>query len=277
MTPDYIDAHVHVWKPADVHFPYDSHYSGPPAAPTSFAPELLLAIAGAAGVKRIVLVQMSFYGADNSYMLDAMQRHPSVFSGIAVVDHDATWFGGEMTHLAALGIRGFRITQGNRASGWLETASMREMWRLAAEKKLAICPLVNPDAIPALDRMCAELPDTIVVIDHMARIGMDDTLRDQDVKALCILSRHPNVHVKISAFYALGKKRSPYSDLVPLVQALYHAYGPKRLMWGSDSPFQVQPPYSYAESLEFVRDRLPFLRPEDKEWILRKSVEKVFF
>jgi predicted TIM-barrel fold metal-dependent hydrolase len=109
MTPDYIDAHVHVWKPADVHFPYDSHYSGPPAAPTSFTPELLLAIAGAAGVKRIVLVQMSFYGTDNSYMLDAMQRHPSVFSGIAVVDHDATCFGGEMTHLASLGIRGFRL------------------------------------------------------------------------------------------------------------------------------------------------------------------------
>jgi predicted TIM-barrel fold metal-dependent hydrolase len=93
MTPDYIDAHVHVWKPADVHFPYDPHYSGPPAAPTSFTPELLLAVAGTAGVKRIVLVQMSFYGTDNSYMLDAMQRNPSVFSGIAVVDHDATWFG----------------------------------------------------------------------------------------------------------------------------------------------------------------------------------------
>jgi Amidohydrolase len=63
-----------------------------------------------------------------------------------------------------------------------------------------------------------------------------DTLRDQDVRALCILSRHPNVHAKVSAFYGFGKKRLPYSDLVPLVQALYNAYGPKRLMWGSDSP-----------------------------------------
>jgi predicted TIM-barrel fold metal-dependent hydrolase len=182
-----------------------------------------------------------------------------------------------MTRLASLGVRGFRITQENRGAGWLETASMREMWRLAAEKKLAICPLVGPNALPALDRMCAEFPGTAVVVDHMARIGMDGVLRDRDVSALCNMSRHLRVHVKVSAFYALGKKQSPYSDLVPLVRALYNAYGSQRLMWGSDSPFQVQPPYTYAESLEFVHSRLPFLGPEDKDWILRKSAEKVFF
>jgi predicted TIM-barrel fold metal-dependent hydrolase len=277
MTSDYIDAHVHVWQPADSRFPYDPHYNGPAAAPASFTPEHLLTIAGAVGVKRIVLVQMSFYGTDNSYMLDAMKRYPSVFSGIGVVDHDAASLPAEMTRLASLGVRGFRITQGDRGAGWLETASMREMWRLAAEKKLAICPLVGPNALPALDRMCAEFPGTTVVVDHMARIGMDGVLRDRDVSALCNMSRHLRVHVKVSAFYALGKKQSPYSDLVPLVRALYNAYGSQRLMWGSDSPFQVQPPYTYAESLEFVHSRLPFLGPEDKDWILRKSAEKVFF
>jgi predicted TIM-barrel fold metal-dependent hydrolase len=277
MTTDYIDAHVHVWKPADALFPYDPHYSGPAAAPITFTPENLLAITETVAVKRIVLVQMSFYGTDNSYMLDAMKRHRSVFSGIAVVDEDAASLAVEMARLASLGVRGFRITQGNRPAGWLETANMREMWHLAAEMKLAICPLVGPDAIPALDRMCAEFTGTTLVIDHMARIGMDGKLRNQDVSSLCKLSRHLRVHVKVSAFYALGKKQSPYSDLAPLVHALYDAYGPRRLMWGSDSPFQVQPPYTYAESLEFVRNRLPFLSLEDKEWILRKSAEMVFF
>jgi predicted TIM-barrel fold metal-dependent hydrolase len=85
------------------------------------------------------------------------------------------------------------------------------------------------------------------------------------------------VHVKVSAFYALGKKKAPYTDLVPLVDALYRAYGSQRLMWGSDSPFQVEPPYTYAESLDFVHNRLPLLGSDDKEWILRKSAEKLFF
>jgi predicted TIM-barrel fold metal-dependent hydrolase len=277
MSLGYVDAHVHVWEPADSRFPYDPNYDESPISPASFSPEYLLVLARAAFVKRIVLVQMSFYGTDNAYMMEAMRRHPSVFSGIAVVDHQAASLSTEMTRLASLGVRGFRITQGHRPDGWLETASMLEMWRLAAEKKLAICPLVGPDAIPALNRMCSMFPGTTVVIDHMARIGMDGIIQDRDVSALCHLSRHPRVYVKVSAFYALGKKRAPHNDLAPLVYHLYCAFGSRRLMWGSDSPFQIQPPHTYAESLEFVRNRLPFLSPEDKGWILRKSAEKVFF
>jgi predicted TIM-barrel fold metal-dependent hydrolase len=277
MPHDIIDAHVHVWTPDEVRFPRDPHYSGPPAIPSSFTPERLLEIARPLGVKRVVLIQMSFYGTDNAYMLNAMKRHPGVFSGVAVVDHDSASVDGEMTRLASLGVRGFRIHRGNRPSGWLEADNMRHMWHLAAQKQLAICPLIDPSSFPALDRMCAEFPRTTVVIDHMARIGVDGVVREQDVKALCALAHHPRVYVKISAFYALGKKQYPYTDLVPMIHALYDAYGPERLMWGSDSPFQVETPHSYAGSLELVRDHLKFLRPEDSAWILRGTAEKIFF
>ena len=274
---DFIDAHVHVWTPDEAHFPRDPRYGGPSAVPQSFTPERLLEIARPLGMKRIVLIQMSFYGTDNSYMLSTMESYPDVFSGVAVVDHDSASLDGEMTRLASLGGRGFRIDRGNRPFGWLETGNMREMWRLAAEKQLAICPLIDPSSFPALDRMCAKFPSTTVVIDHMARIGIDGIVREQDVKALCSLAHHAHVYVKISAFYALGKKHCPYTDLVPLIHALYDAYGPQRLMWGSDSPFQVGTPHSYSGSLELVRDRLKFLRPQDVAWILHRTAEKVFF
>jgi predicted TIM-barrel fold metal-dependent hydrolase len=277
MNLDIIDAHVHVWTPDEIRFPHDPDYSGPPAIPPSFTPDRLLEIAHPLGVKRVVLIQMSFYGTDNSYMLDSMKHHPSVFSGVGVVDYDSPSLGGEMTRLASLGVRGFRINRGNRSPGWLETDNMHEMWRMATEKKLAICPLIDPSSFPSLDRMCTKFPGTTVVIDHMARIGIDGIVRDQDVKALCNLARHARVYVKISAFYALGKKQYPYTDLIPLIHALYDAYGPQRLMWGSDSPFQVESPHSYAGSLELVRERLTFLRPEDSAWILHGTAKKVFF
>jgi predicted TIM-barrel fold metal-dependent hydrolase len=154
---------------------------------------------------------------------------------------------------------------------------MRKFWRLATEKRMAICALIDPEAIPSLDRMCTLNPETTVVIDHMARIGADGNIKAKDVRSLCRLARHAGMHVKISAFYALGKKRYPYTDLVPMIHSLYDAYGAGRLMWGSDSPFQVEAPHSYAGSLELVRDRLDFLTPEDAERLLRKSAEKVFF
>ncbi len=276
-SEDYIDAHVHVWEPANASFPYDPAYDGPKELPTTFTPSNLLSIARPVGVKRIVLVQMSFYGTDNSYMLDAIRLHPSQFSGIAVVDRASLSLGDEMSRLRTLGVRGFRIVQGSHPAGWLGMPDMRRLWSLAAEKQMAICSLINPADLSSLDRMCAEFPDTTLTIDHIARIGMAGRVRDVDVASLCRLSRHQRVHVKVSAFYALGKKLPPYSDLVPLIKALYDSYGPQRLMWGSDSPYQVQSPHTYAASLDLVRNGLPFLSPQDTDWLLRKSAQSVFF
>ncbi len=83
--------------------------------------------------------------------------------------------------------------------------------------------------------------------------------------------------VKVSAFYALGKKKSPYVDLAPMMRRLLDAYGPKRLMWATDCPFQVQGDHTYAGSIELVRDRLDFLSAADRQWLLRKTAERVFF
>ena len=272
-----IDAHVHIWTPDRNRFPHGRHYNGPEYQPASFTPERLLAIAQPCRVERVILVQMSFYGTDNSYMLHAIQSYPGVFAGIAVVDYHSHGIESEMTRLHSLGVRGVRIDRGSRTGEWLETGSMRKFWSLAAEKHMAICTLVDPHSIPSLDRMCAAHPETTVVVDHMARIGMDGHIRPVELQSLCGLARYPRVHVKVSAFYALGKKQYPYTDLIPMIHSLYDAYGPSRLMWGSDSPFQVEAPHSYVGSLELIRDRLDFLTASDAEWLLGKSAESVFF
>ena len=143
------------------------------------------------------------------------------------------------------------------------------LWRLAAAQRSTLCLLLNPAALPLLDRLCATCPDTTVVVDHLARIGMDGQIRGDDVRNLCALARHPGVYVKVSAFYALGLRRPPYTDMEPLIRRVYDAFGPDRLMWGSDAPFQLDPPHDCAASLELVRDRLPFLGPRERDRVLR--------
>ena len=83
--------------------------------------------------------------------------------------------------------------------------------------------------------------------------------------------------MKVSAFYALGKKKAPYTDLGPMIRRLYEAFGPRRLMWASDCPYQVQGDHTYRDSIELVRSRLDFLSEDDREWLLRKTAERVFF
>jgi predicted TIM-barrel fold metal-dependent hydrolase len=61
----------------------------------------------------------------------------------------------------------------------------------------------------------------------------------------------------------------------PLIKRVYEAFGPKRLIWGSDCPFQTREE-SYEDSVSLIRDRLGFLSVEDKEWMLRRSAEEFF-
>jgi predicted TIM-barrel fold metal-dependent hydrolase len=140
-----------------------------------------------------------------------------------------------------------------------------------------MCLLINPADLKATDAMCARHPDTPVVIDHFARIGADGEIRDEDVKALCRLARHKQTRVKISAFYALGKKKPPHDELVPMIRKLLENFGPERLMWASDAPYQTQGANSYKASISLVRDRMDFLSKQDREWLLAKSAEKAFF
>jgi predicted TIM-barrel fold metal-dependent hydrolase len=242
-----------------------------------FAPEDLFTHSKPAGVARIVLIQMSFYRFDNSYMLDCMKAHPGVFSAVAIVDSNGPAPDKAMDTLARDGARGFRIVPGSAPGTWLDTPGMHAVWTAGAKRRLAMCPLINPNALPSVDRMCAKYPDTPVVIDHLARIGADGEIRDSDVRLLCGLARHKNVTVKVSAFYALGKKQAPYTDLSGLIRRVFEDFGPRRLMWASDCPFQVQNGHSYQPSISLIRDRLPFLSAEDREWILSKTAASVFF
>src|SRR6187549_3796931 len=75
----YIDAHVHVWTPDTARYPLAPGFKKEDMAPASFTPEELFKHCKPAGVGRINLIQMSFYGFDNSYMLDAIAKHPDVF------------------------------------------------------------------------------------------------------------------------------------------------------------------------------------------------------
>ena len=270
-----IDSHVHVWTDDTTKYPRVS--SGSDYSPPRFTPEDLFVHSKPAGVNRVVLIQMSFYGYDNAYMLDCMRSHPGVFSGVAVVDSSDASPAKAMKQLGKSGVRGFRIQPGDSPRTWLDAAGMKAMWKCGAEEQLAMCPLLNPDALAPVDRMCVKYPETPVVIDHLARIGADGQIRDSDVRQLCALARHPKVSVKVSAFYALGRKQAPYRDLAPFIRRVFEDFGPHRLMWGSDCPFQVQDGHTYAASAALIQGGLPFASGEDKSWMLEKTAEGVFF
>lgn len=276
--PGWIDAHVHVWTPDLQAYPLDPHFQREDMQPPSFTPEELFAQARPAGVSRIVLIQMSFYRFDNRYMLDMIARYPGVFSGVGIVDQQSPDVARQMRELARQGVRGFRLhSRGEDVASWVNDPGMTQVWQTARAEGLAVCPLINPQDLPHIAALCRKFPGTKVVIDHFARIGVSGNIEQDALDTLCGFAKFPDVYVKTSAFYALGKKQAPYTDLLPMIRRVVDAFGPERLMWASDCPYQVQPPHTYEESLALIRDRAEFLSASDKEALLRGTAEKVFF
>lgn len=275
---NYIDAHSHIWTPDTDGYPLAPGWRRLNMDPASFTAEELQQQMAAVGVNRTVLIQMSFYGFDNSYMLDSIRKFPGKFAGVAVIDQNGRRPDVEMRKLKGLGVSGFRIYPKDRPpESWLSSESMHTMFSTGAHENLAMCCLIDPTELPALDRMCRDFPDTPVVIDHLCRIGVGGKIDPADAKALCDMARHEQVTVKVSAFYALGKAEPPYRDLAPLIERVYDAFGPQRLMWASDSPFQVVGKHTYKASIDLIQTGLPFLSNQDKEWLLYKTAERVFF
>jgi predicted TIM-barrel fold metal-dependent hydrolase len=276
----YIDAHVHVWTSDTLHYALASGFKKEDMRPASFTPEELFKHSRPAGVDRINLIQMSYYGFDNSYMLDMIALHRGTFVGTAVIDPEGPAPDRLMTEMAKKGVRAFRIyPKLTKApiNRWLQPAGYARMFAQAARNNQAISCLIDPDALPELDRMCKAYPGAPVIIDHLARIGVTGTINPKDVQALCDMAKHKRVLVKVGAFYALGKKKAPYTDLADLIEKVVRAFGPERCMWESDCPFQVVDGHTYADSIDLVRKRLTFLTESDREWLLRKTAEKFFF
>lgn len=278
----YIDAHSHIWPATTDKFPLAPGKTVKDLAPPSFTDDELMAIARPEGVGRVVLIQHSVYHLfDNSYLVDAVRRHSKLFRVQGMLDDHLPNVAARMKELLKQGVTGFRITPFIRPepeqARWLDTAGMNEMWKTGAETRQAMCCLINASNLPGVEAMCAKYPETPVVIDHFARIGVDGQMRDSDIAALCALAKFKYATVKISAFYALGRKTPPHLELIPMIKKLLDAFGPQRLMWASDCPYQIQGSNNYRASIALIRDRLDGVSAADKEWLLAKTAEKVFF
>jgi predicted TIM-barrel fold metal-dependent hydrolase len=275
----YIDAHSHVWTSDVHHYPLARGFTEREMKPRSFTAEELLAHCRPAGVGRVNLIQMSFYEFDNSYMLDMIRLYPERFVGTAIVDPLGPHPDHAMLELLPRGVRACRIAPNyskQPLARWLQPEGYAAMFQAAARSGQALSCLINPAAFPEVDRMCRRFPETLVIIDHLGRIGVTGTIDTKDVDALCALARHPRLFIKVGAFYALGKKKPPYLDLAPLIKRVVQAYGASRCMWESDCPFQVNSD-KYDDSLTLIRKRLDFLSDLDREWLLGKTAETTLF
>ena len=265
-----LDAHVHVWTHRE-QFPFARGAKVPDDDATA---ETLIALMKTQGVEKVVLVQVTYYGYDNSYLASVLRRYPQFFQGVCWVDPTDPAAPDQLARLTEeQGFRGLRVRPLADASGdWIRGPLMPALWRRCEELRVPMTFVAPISRVPDIQKLVDAFPGVTVVIDHMAETPVD---RPDELEKLIAMARSPKVFVKISHTWSLSKEAYPWLDSQRLVKRLYDAFGPKRLLWASDWPI-AKDRATYQQRLAVVRDDMTFLTAEDKRWLFGKTAERVW-
>jgi L-fuconolactonase len=229
------------------------------------------------GVDKAVLIQIRGK-FDNSYELGIKSRNPDKFAVAVLVDNTKPDAPAALEKWAAQGAAGIRLSPMERSVGPDPLA----IWRKAAELGLTVSSLGTPAEFgsPEFAAVVKALPDLKIVIEHYAGAKPEPGMDWPGFTRALELAKYPSTSIKIGGFAELLPRPFPYqwptfTEEPKALRMIYDAFGPRRMMWGSDFP-PVASREGYANALAFPRDRVSYFTAEDKRWIFGETALSVW-
>ena len=235
-----VDTHAHVFD-AGCRLVEGRRYMPGYPAPTP----RYVAVLDRAGMRHGVLVQPSFLGTDNSYLLAGLRAFPDRLRGVAVVAPQID--DADLEAMAGAGVRGIRYNLLGRDPTMVATPKYRALTRrVAALGWLVELQVLGADLPAALDVLLKDAQT--VVVDHFGKPGAAEPQADPGFRKLIEFGPGGPVWIKLSAPYRLGRL-----DPAPYAAAFLAQFGPERLLWGSDWPWtQHEVSTSYDECVSQI-------------------------
>jgi len=223
-----VDSHAHTFLHSLPMVPnrrYTPDYDAPLAG--------YLAMLDRDGSTHGVLIQPSFLGFDNSFLVSALQKHPEKLRGVAVVQPQITRHA--LADLARQGIVGIRLN----LIGEEDPDFSQTVWRTHLKDIAELGWQVEVQA--EAERLSKIIPPVVaagatMVVDHFGRPDKKTGIDDPGFRYLLSMARTGKVFVKLSAPYRLGPGERGHQIAAQAAPLLLNAFGPDHLVWGSDWP-----------------------------------------
>ncbi|MFJ4830677.1 amidohydrolase family protein [Streptomyces sp. NPDC088747] len=275
-----VDAHHHVW---DLSVRNQDWITGPELQPLrrNFALADLEPQAREAGVDRTVLVQTITVAAETPEFLALAAESELVGGVVGWTDLAAPGVADELARLRELPggryLKGVRHqVQGEPDPRWLLRPDVRRGLAAVTDAGLVYDLLVQPRQLPACAEVAAALPELTFVLDHLGkpRIAAGDLKPwASDVRALAAL---PNTVCKLSGMVteADPAKWTP-QDLRPYADTVLDAFGPRRLMFGTDWPVCTLAA-TYGQVARTARELTADLSADEREQVFAGTATRVY-
>lgn len=257
-----IDAHQHLWQLARGDYLWLTPAAG--ALYRDFAPEDILPTLEAAGIGASVLIQAAATEAETRFLLELTRRHRQFAAVVGWVDFESPEAPARMRALlreSAGKLKGLRpMVQDIEDSRWLARPSLDPAFEALIECDLSFDALVRPAQLPALLHRLSRYPALRAVLDHGGKPDVSGGALAQWAAEVRALAGLPSLHCKLSGLLTEAAPGALAAELDFVVATLFGAFGPGRILWGSDWPVVTQRasyPAWLDMAIELVRRHAP--------------------
>jgi len=270
----HLDAHQHFWKHDAAEYPWIP--AGSPLhrdwLPDAFAPLLRTA-----GLDGCIAVQARQMLAESRWLLGLADAHPIIRGVVGWVDLRSDRVEEQLAPLAAhprfKGVR--HVAQDEPDDGFLARPEFIRGVRKLAGFGLRYDLLIFPRQLPAAIALVDAAPDVAFVLDHLAKPAIRDGAREPWLGNFRELARRPHVCCKVSGLVTEARPGAPAADFRPYLDAAFEAFGPRRLLFGSDWPVCLLAA-EYAEVVRLVTDYLAPLPTADRAAVLGGTAARFY-
>ena len=276
MLDECIDAHHHLWNYSQEQYPW--MLAGMQSIRRDFLIPELGSVTREAGVTGTVAVQARQTIEETEWLLGLTRDHElirGVVGWVPLIDADVAKYLENLSANRKLkGIRHVLHDESddfymlrddfNRGISLLNDFDLRY--------DILICERHLPQTIQFVDRH----PNQLFIVDHIAKPRIKDRVRSPWEAEITELARRDNVYCKLSGMVTEADwKRWTDSDLRPYFDTVLAAFGPKRLMFGSDWPV-IQVACSYKRWADTVRSWIAELSPAEQLSIVSGTAKMAY-
>ncbi|MGW7402513.1 amidohydrolase family protein [Streptomyces sp. NPDC054833] len=275
-----VDAHHHVW---DLSVRDQDWITGPELRPLrrNFTLADLAPQARAAGVGRTVLVQTVTVPEETPEFLALADAHDLVGAVVGWTDLTRPDVADELARLRELPggryLKGIRHqVQGEPDPQWLLRSDVRRGLAAVADAGLVYDLVVLPHQLPAGAEAAASLPGLTFVLDHLGKPPIASGEPEPWATAVRTLAALPNTVAKLSGLVTEADHASwAVGDLRPYTDVALAAFGPHRLMFGSDWPVCTLAA-TYGQVLAVTGELTPQLSEAERAAVLSGTATRVY-
>ncbi|MFE3526292.1 amidohydrolase family protein [Streptomyces sp. NPDC059161] len=244
-TRKLIDSHHHVWNLGHHPQPWLDE-PGHEAIRRNFSPHKLRSAAtrtiAGRRLEQTVVVQCVTSVPETRDLLALAHSDPLIGAVVGWADLTSASIGDVLDDLRGgpdgRYLRALRhLVQGETDPGWLQQPSVERGLRAVQDRGLAYDVLVRSHQLPQAIRLAERLPGLALVLDHAGKPSVARGELDDWERGIRLLARHTQVRCKVSGLITeADHARWTIADIRPVWDVLLSAFGPDRLMFGSDWP-----------------------------------------